>query len=421
MLDNDPIVSLIVRARVGLLFSAPFFGNLATRMDLVQADSWCNTAATDGRNFYYNREFIKSLSPDELLFLMGHEVLHMVYDHLGRKGTRDHKIWNMANDYIVNYTLVREKIGRMPKMGLYDEKYTDEMTSEEVYRLLEKNSVKIQLPLDMHLDLVGGDGNSNKDGSERKVSVTVMGDGNGPPKITDEDLQRIRNEIKSAVINTAQSLGAGKVPLGVRRLLEAFSNPKMDWRTLLELHIQSQVKDDFTFQRPSKRSWSSGRIIIMPGQNLTNKIKLACFLDLSGSITDDMIRDFLGEVRGIMQTFEDFDLLLATFDTKVYNPKIFTPENLDELIDYEAKGGGGTLFECVFDFMKDPGSADPAFADDFPEPIEPPKMVMFTDGYPNGTWGDENYCDTLFVIVGNNHIDSPYGMSVLYDHQKIDA
>jgi predicted metal-dependent peptidase len=419
MIGKDPIVDAIVRARVSLLFSMPFIGNLATRMDLVQADSWCNTAATDGRHFYYSRAFIKSLSQDELCFLMGHEVLHMVYDHLGRKGTRDHKIWNMANDYIVNYTLVREKIGRMPKLGLYDDKYTDEMTSEEVYRLLEKNSVKIQLPLDMHLDLAGGDGNSDKDGSERKVTVTVMGDGNGPPRITEEDQQRIRNEIKSAVINTAQALGAGKVPAGVRRLLEAFTHPKMDWRTLLELHIQSQVKDDFTFQRPSKRSWSSGRIIILPGQNFTKRIELMVFLDLSGSITDEMIRDFLGEVLGIMQTFEDFRLILATFDTQVYNPVVFTPENLDELLSYEAKGGGGTLFECMYEFMKDPESA--GFGDDFPEPIEPPKLVVFTDGFPNSSWGDDNYCDTLFIIVGPNLIESPYGMSVLYDQQKVDA
>ncbi|WP_205249372.1 DUF2201 family putative metallopeptidase, partial [Escherichia coli] len=85
----------------------------------------CKTAATDGRNLYYNREFIKALTPEELLFLLSHEVLHCVYDHLGRKGSRDHKISNMANDYIVNFTLVKERLGSMPKGGLYDDKYTD--------------------------------------------------------------------------------------------------------------------------------------------------------------------------------------------------------------------------------------------------------------------------------------------------------
>lgn len=410
---NDPIVVAIVSARVSLLFNAPFFGNLATRMNLIQADGWCKTAATDGRNFYYNREFIKSLTPANLLFLIGHEVLHAVYDHLGRKGSRDHKIFNMANDYIVNYTLVKEKIGEMPKMGLYDDRYTDEMTSEEVYELLLKNSVKIQMTLDEHLDLDGGTDDGPNSGTGKKTTVTVMGDGNGPPKITEEDKQRIRNEIKAAVINAAQAVGAGKVPAGVRRLIDAFTNPVMDWQSLLEIHVQSQVKDDFTFQRPSKRSWALGGKIILPGHNYKKRIELAAFIDNSGSITDEMVRDFLSEVKGIMETFEDFWVLVATFDTKIYNPVVFTPENIDEIMDYEARGGGGTLFESIFEFMKDPSVY--GYEDDFPEPIEPPKLAVFTDGYPNGSWGDENYTDTLWIIHSNPHCVAPYGITAIYD------
>ena len=79
---SDPVVQSIVAARVSLLFNQPFFGNLATRMELVDATKWCKTAATDGRKLYYNREFIKSLTPDELLFLIGHEVLHLSLIHI---------------------------------------------------------------------------------------------------------------------------------------------------------------------------------------------------------------------------------------------------------------------------------------------------------------------------------------------------
>jgi predicted metal-dependent peptidase len=154
---SDPVVQAIVAARVSLLFNQPFFGNLATRMELVDATKWCKTAATDGRKLYYNREFIKALTDAELLFLIGHEVLHCVYDHLGRKGGREHGLWNMANDYIVNDTLKKEGVGDMPKGGLHDKRYTDEMTSEEVYRLLEQNQTKVEMTLDEHLG-DGGDG-----------------------------------------------------------------------------------------------------------------------------------------------------------------------------------------------------------------------------------------------------------------------
>jgi predicted metal-dependent peptidase len=348
---------------------------------------------------------------------MGHEVLHAVYDHLGRKSFRDPKVWNMANDFVVNYTLVKSNIGKMPKHGLYDEKYHDGLISEEVYKMLIENSVEIKMTLDEHLTL-DGEGEGDGEGSGRKVSVTIMGDSNGPPKITEEDRQKIRNEIKAAVINAAHAVGAGKVPAGVRRMIEAFTNPKMDWRTLLELHIQSQVKDDFTFQRPSRRSWTSDRLIILPGQNFKKRIELVAFIDLSGSMTDSMVRDFLSEVKGMMETYEDFWLLLATFDTKVYNPVVFTPENADDILDYQPQGGGGTDFMCMYDFLQDPSSQ--GFGDEFADAIEPPKMVVFSDGYPSGSWGVADYCDTLWILHGTESIVAPFGMTVYYTLQNID-
>jgi predicted metal-dependent peptidase len=95
---NAKAREMLVTARVGLLLKAPFFGNIATRMELINADDWCPTAATDGRNFYYNSEFVVSLPLRQLEFLVGHEVLHAVYDHCGRKVDRDAKIWNIAAD-----------------------------------------------------------------------------------------------------------------------------------------------------------------------------------------------------------------------------------------------------------------------------------------------------------------------------------
>lgn len=414
---EDPVVKSIVQARVGLLFNQPFFGNLATRMELVDATKWCKTAATDGRKLYYNREFIKSLTPDELLFLIGHEVLHCVYDHLGRKGSREHKLWNMANDYVVNYTLVKEKLGDMPKGGLYDDKYTDEMTSEEIYRLLEQNQTKIQMTLDEHLEMDGSDGEDGEGGSGGKtITVTVQGDSNGPPQLTEEDKQAIRNEVKAAVINAAQAVGAGKVPAGVKRLIDAFTNPIMDWRTLLEMHIQSSIRDDYTFNRPSKRSWGfgGGATVILPGSNFKDTVDVAVSIDTSGSMTDQMLNDFLSETKGIMETFDDFKLTLWTFDTQVYNPKVFTQNNIDEIMDYEPKGGGGTMFECNWEFMRDPASCGFGDIDGIGDSIEPKKFVMFTDGYPCGTWGEEDYCDTLFIVHGNTSIVAPWGMTAYY-------
>jgi len=84
--ELENVIEQLRTARIGLLLKSSFFGNLATRLKLVPADEWCSTAATDGRNFYFNSKFIKMLEPRELEFLFGHEVLHCVYDHFGRRG-----------------------------------------------------------------------------------------------------------------------------------------------------------------------------------------------------------------------------------------------------------------------------------------------------------------------------------------------
>ena len=108
---DQQIIDKLVTARIALLLKHPFFGNLATRLKLVNANDWCPTAGTDGRYFYYNTKFIDSLTPKEAEFLFGHEVLHNVFEHmLVRIGTRQPTLWNIAADYAVNQILVENKI-----------------------------------------------------------------------------------------------------------------------------------------------------------------------------------------------------------------------------------------------------------------------------------------------------------------------
>ena len=104
-----------------------------------------------------------------------------------------------------------------------------------------------------------------------------------------------------------------------------------------------------------------------------------------------------------MEQFQDFDLEVWCFDTKVYNYQKFTPENLDEIDEYEIKGGGGTDFVCNWTFMKE-------------NDIMPERFLVFTHGYPCGSWGDENYVDTLFMIHGDTQqkIVAPFGMTCWY-------
>lgn len=397
---DNAVREKLITARIALLLKAPFFGNLATRMRLINADDWCPTAATDGRNFYYNTLFIEKLPPKQLEFLVGHEVLHAVYDHMGRRGDRDPQIFNVANDFAVNSDLIDQKVGERINVCpmLYDPKYRG-MSSEEIYDDLMKNVQKISLDqlveqlLDEHLD-GNGDGDGDEDENGKK---------GGRPQLSEEEKQAIRDEIREAVLNAAQQAGAGNLPAGVKRLIKDLTEPVIDWRTLLEQQIQSTIKSDFTWMKPSRRGWHMDAI--MPGMIPGTQIDICVAIDTSGSISERDIKDFMAEIKGIMEAYDEYKIHVWCFDTEVYNPQTFTSDNLSDITTYEPAGGGGTDFMCNYEYMKE-------------NDIVPKKFIMFTDGMPFGEWGEEAYCDVCWIIKGNPGCEPPFGVWAHYEEAK---
>jgi len=443
MANAKQVEELIIRARVRMLLRAPFFGNLATRLILKDGSGWIPTAATDGKYLYYNVEFFSMLDKKEMEFVVAHEVMHCVYDHTSRRGSRDPRLWNCAGDYVINWELMAQKIGRLATASgikcLYDAKYAD-MASEEVYNLLledqEKGKGDEEMDsFDTHLDPddkgqgkggeeecdeCGGTGEQDDGeggteecegcgGSGKKPGKGGSPGGddpsgmNGPIPMDEEERRALRDEIKQATMEAAKVSGAGNVPAGVRRMIKDLTSPQMDWREILNMQIQSCIKSDFTFARPNRKMWGTG--IILPGMLNDNMLDVDICIDTSGSISERMLRDFLSEIKGIMDAFTVFTLRIWTFDTKVYNMQTFGPENLEELLEYDIQGGGGTDFMVNWDFMKEEG-------------IEPHRFIVMTDGYPWDSWGDENYCDTVFLIHGNDQIVAPFGMTVYYQEDE---
>ena len=396
--EKAKVLDKLITARVGLLLKHPFFGNMATRLQLIDGSDWCSTLATDGRNFYYNIGFVDKLTPREAEFGFAHEVLHNVFDHMGRRNEREPQLSNIAADYAVNQILKDEKIGDVPsKIKIFqDNKYRGKAYEEIYDDLLDKVQYidinSLGELLDEHLDGEGDGEGEGKDGDQE-------GKGKGRPKLSAEEKKKIRDEIKEAMVSAASAAGAGRVPAGIARLIKDFTEPKMDWRELLRMQIQSIIKSNFSFSRPNRKSMHSGAIL--PGMMNEETIDVCASIDMSGSITDEMAKDFLSEVKGIMDEYKDFKLKLWCFDTDVYNFAEFTGDNADDIMDYEPKGGGGTDFDVNYTFMKDEG-------------IEPKKFIMFTDGYPCGSWGDEQYCDSLFIIHGTDSIIPPFGNYAYY-------
>jgi len=402
-LDRE-VREMLITARVGLLLKASFFGNLATRLKLVNADEWCSTAATDGRNFYYNSRFIKMLRPKEIEFLFGHEVLHCVYDHFGRRGERDHQLFNIANDYCVNADLIKHRVGEKITTVpcLHNPKY-DGMSSEEIYDILYEKAEKLDIGklldqmIDEHLD---GEGDEEQDGEGDGDEK----EGKGRPKLTAEERQQIKDEIKEAMLAAAATVdGAGNLPAGVKRLIQELTEPQMNWRELLRMQLECTIKSDYTWMRASRKGWHMDAV--MPGMKVDPMIDIAVALDASGSISESMLKDFLGEIQGIMDSFPAYKIHVFTFDTEAYNPAQYDSDNLDDICDYEVKGGGGTDFDAIYSYLKE-------------NEIEPKRLVVFTDGYPFGSWGDENYADTVWILHGTTTIEPPWGQYAYYDEEK---
>ncbi len=395
MAHADPVIDKIIVARVGLLLRHPFFGNMATRLQIKEAEEWCNTAATDGRAIYFNREFFNKMSIKQIEFVIAHEIMHNVFDHMTRREGRNPKIFNIACDYAVNGQLVRDKIGdhNVPDIKIFHDQKHYGKSAEQIYdeifdEMDEQELSALGQLLDDHIDWGEKDSNGNR------------------PSYSKEELKQIRDEMRDAVMQAAQAAGAGNVPASIARMIKELTEPKMNWREILRQQIQSTIRDDYTFMRPNRKGWHMNAVL--PGTNFKETIDICVAIDMSGSIGDEQAKDFLTEIKGIMQEYQDFKIKLWCFDTKVYNEADYDGYSMDEFDDYEVMGGGGTEFDVNWEYMKE-------------QDIQPKKFIMFTDGYPWGSWGDENYCDTVFIIHGNNTIVPPFGEYAYYEFGKVTA
>jgi predicted metal-dependent peptidase len=408
-LTDKEVTDRLISTRINMLLQCPFYGNLACRLEFKDASKWCPTAATDGKYFYYNKDFISALSIPNLVFLWGHEVEHCVYDHFGRRGDRNPMLWNIANDYVVNMDLVEGNVGEKITLVeiLFDYKYR-KWTSEEVYadlfKQMEEEGKDFQdgTTLDVHLDMEDGDDDDSGQGQAGNVNDGT----NGPVRYTEEEKRAIKEAFKNATVQAARSAGADNLPGGIKRLVDDMVNPQLSWKELLPQQIQSVMRSDYSYKQCSRKGMDSG--IWLPGMDREETIDIALGIDTSGSMSDEMLRDILSETKGVMDQYSDFRVHVFCFDTEVHNPQVFTEHNMEEFMEYEPGGGGGTDFDCCFNWFKEEG-------------IVPKKFVMFTDGYPWNSWGDENYCDTLFIVHGGGHggqvPTAPFGITVPYERE----
>ena len=329
-------------------------------------------------------------------------MLHVVYDHIGRRDDRDPQIWNIADDYAVNADLKRHKVGDFITSVpcLYETKY-DGMGAEHIYDDLMQNTKQLNIDdlldqlLDDHMDS-DGDGDGDEEGQDGKSKRR-------PGQMSEEERAKLKQEMKENIINAAKAAkeAGHSLPGEVERMVNSITEPKMPWRELIQTNLVSTIRTDYSFMRPSRRSWHMDSV--MPGRAPGEEVDIVVALDTSGSISNDDIKVFLGEIQGIMDSFSGYKIHVFCFDTGTHNPAEYTSENLEDISQYIPGGGGGTDFTCIFTYLKE-------------QAIVPNRLVVFTDMCPFGSWGDPDYCDTTWIGVGSyaKSITPPWGSWAYY-------
>jgi len=252
----------------------------------------------------------------------------------------------LLNDYVINADLVEAKIGEQIKLVdiCFDWKYRGKM-SEEIYddlfqKAVNEGRVITVEAFDEHIY-------RDDDGDDEGTGEGEGNDGSkGPVRYTKAEKDQIKQDFQNAVIQSAKAAGAGNLPGGVKRLVDKLLNPQLSWRELLPMQIQSVIKSDYTYMRPSRKGLDAG--FYLPGMDREQTIDVAIAIDTSGSISNDMLVDFLSEVHGIMSQYNDFKIHIWCFDTAVHNPVLITADTANDLLTYEIGGGGGTDFDVNF-------------------------------------------------------------------------
>jgi predicted metal-dependent peptidase len=382
------------RARIQLLLEQPFFGTLILYLEPVlrkAEEMEIATMATDGTHLFYCEEFVNSLTPEQLKFVLVHEVGHVALSHLERCQGRIPMKFNWAADFAVNDLIINttdnngQRIFQAPPGILINSAWHNE-TAEQIYN---------------HLPDPPGQGGGQGQGKPGQGSQPGKGDIPGPTlddhsqwqdwdkdKSGKEKAQDWKDRVARAA---TEARTRGKLPGGWQTIVDEFLQPKLDWKSILTDVIVSNSKNDYRLFPPNKKHiWRGIYLPSMRGEEIN--IMFGC--DVSGSISDEEIHEALSEVKGICDQFSDYSIHLRTFDTEIHDRHDLHPF---DSVPRVVTGRGGTNFDAICrDAEKTPGIST---------------LVIFSDGeasFPPEPRG----VPVVWLLVGDKK--PPFGLVIQY-------
>jgi len=363
------------------------------------------TAYTNGRDEVYGREFVDKLNDAEFRFLILHECYHKLYRHL----TTWHHLYkenpqlaNVACDYVINLKIADDNkndgfatmTGALT-IGCYDEQYRG-MDSAQVYEMLKQKQQQASG------DSTTGTGNPGPGTGNGSPSNSLPQgfdehDWEGAQELSADEQRELARDIDEAIRQGA--LIAGKMGTGGDRDLAELLEPQVNWREVMRDFIQTTCSgsDYSTWQRPSRRYIGMGHYLPSGISEAIGELVIAG--DMSGSIGQREISVILTETKEICDTVHPDKVRMLYWDTQVCQDEEYDQHELDDLVkSTKPAGGGGTSVECVPEYITAKG-------------IKPQAVVVITDGYLGGSWGQWS-CPVLWVIIDNKSAKPDVGVAV---------
>jgi predicted metal-dependent peptidase len=373
--------------RIDLAFSKlglrePFIAAVMTRVKREVSDK-VPTAGTNGNWVRFNPTWCEPLTDEELFGLALHESCHVVLMHMWRREGRDPRIWNVANDALIN-AYIKSRGWQLPKGGVHLNWVKEEHSSEYVYNKLKEQQQQQQQS--------GGGSGDGEGGDDDGIGGGGF-DGQGDLEDAQDEATRVDMEATiMASAKMAKDCGQGSSLID--RVLENVGPPNVRWQDVLRSMMTESAAADYSYLRPSRRFIGSG--LYLPSLRSDALGGLAIGFDTSGSMGQKECDQIAAELRAIVDDLQPAFVEVVYCDYDVTHTERF---ERDEVLALHPRGGGGTRFQPVFKHFAETGERYAG-------------LIYFTDMEGNLAECEEPDMPVVWADIGYSHPQEPFGTRV---------